>query len=149
MKSPNLKPMVGLRRSVCGLACALLCGLAIPVTAAISHGPAAKTKSEAEQQQQSLFEQAILSHQEKLRVGQERHERQQSEREKILAGMNSEFQSRVQNVQIRPASAAPTATVQNVAARSFRPLLAVVLVSVVVGCFAFILRQRQRERATA
>jgi hypothetical protein len=146
MKSPNLKTIVVLRRSVCGLASVLLCGLAAPATAAISHGPTPNSKTEAEQQKQSLYEQAVLSNQEKLRVGQERHERLMAERTKILAGMNSEYQSRLQAVQIRPPSAAPAATVQNVAASSFRPLLAVALVSVTVGCFAFILRQRQRER---
>ena len=86
-----------------GFTLLLMVALAFRSGAAISEGPPPQNAVEEQQQRKLLFDQAILSNQEKLRVGRERYDRQQLERAKIIQGMAAELQARQQAVALQPA----------------------------------------------
>ena len=90
-----------------------------------------------------LFEQGVLSQNEKLRVGKERNERLMAERTSILRGMSSELKARQQTVQIQSATAAQTNVHATLSGLS-QPVILLSLVSVAVICFVVVIRRLKR-----
>ena len=90
-----------------------------------------------------LFEQGVLSQDEKLRVGKERNDRLMAERASILRGMSSELKARQQTVQIQSATAAQT-NVHATLSGLFQPVILLSLVSVAVICFVVVIRRLKR-----
>ena len=120
---------------------ALLC-LAFHARASISVGPKPQNAAEAEQRRKLLFDQAILSNQEKIRVGQERYAQQQAYRAGVARDMAAQLEARKQIVTIQAATAVPPSLAAQ-AAGWFKPTLMVTLLAVVFFCGRYLYRQRQ------
>jgi hypothetical protein len=125
----------------------LLLLLCLRGMAAISEGPKPENPVAAQQREKLLFDQAILSNQEKLRVGQERYEQRQAERARVVQAMTAQLQSRQQVVALQPASAAPILALEP--GQWLRPLLTFFLVMVVLVSARFLYLSRKREQAAA
>ena len=113
--------------------------------AAIAHGPEPKNAVEKQQQNKLAFDQAILSGQEKLRVGQERFERQEKARAQVVQGMMANLQARQKTVALQPASPAGDHSLHP--KTWLKPALTAGLVVVVLVCFRFLHTSRKRELA--
>ena len=128
----------------------LLLALLLPLRglAAISQGPEPQNAVEAQQRQKLLFDQAILSNQEKLRVGRERYEQRLAERASLMQAMTAQLQARQQIVTIQPAAAAQPLAIFD-PSQWLKPALTVSLLLVVFICFRYLHLSRKREQAAA
>lgn len=117
------------------------------VEAAISEGPKPQNEVEAQQRQKLLFDQAILSGQEKMRVAQERYDARQANRVKMLAVMAAQLQARQQTVTIQPATATPSLVIAP--EQWLKPVLTALLLLVVFICARYLHTSRKREQAAA
>ena len=113
--------------------------------AAISHGPESKNAFEEQQQRKLLFDQAILSNQEKMRVAQERFARQEKSRAQIVQAMTANLQARQRAVALQPASVAGGHPLEP--AKWLKPALTAGLVALILVCLRFLHTSRKRELA--
>lgn len=132
------------------LSCAILLlalVFSLRVEAAISEGPKPQNAVEEQQRRKLLFDQAILSNQEKLRVGQERGEQRQAYRAKMLEVMTAQLQARQQTVNIQPTTATPSLVIEP--GQWLKPILTALLLLVVFICARYLHQSRKREQAAA
>lgn len=115
--------------------------------AAISEGPKPKNAVEEQQRQKLLFDQAILSNQEKLRVGQERYDARQVHRAKVLQTMTAQLEARQQAIAIQPVATAPVLIFEP--SHWLKPLLTLLLLLVIFICARYLHLSRKREQAAA
>ena len=127
----------------------LLIGLAAPFAGrgAISQGPVTTNEVELQQRQKMLFDQAVLSGQDQLRVGRERYARHQLERSKMIQSLAAQLDARKQLVELQPNSAPAEVAVEEQPTRWLRPTLAMLLLGVIFFCLAFLKRQRDQAAA--
>ncbi len=144
-RSPLPRIFTFSRIGVSVLAMALF--VSVHAMAAISQGPTPENAVEEQQRRKLLFDQAILSGQEKLRVGQERYDARQAYRAKLLDTMNAQVQARQQVISIQPASTAPIVLFEP--SHWLKPMLTGLLLLVIFICVRYLHLSRKREQAAA
>ena len=130
------------RAAVAGLIVGLL--LTRSASAAISDGPVLTNAYALRQHQKLLFDQAVASNQDRLRVGQERYDRKQMDRAKMLQAMTAQLQARRQTVSLQPTM--PAGGLAVMLAGWQKPVFATLLVAIIFSCLAFIFRQRVSDK---
>ena len=130
-----------------GLVGLILLMTSLPGVSAISEGPKLQNAVEEQQRRELLFDQAILSGQEKLRVGQQRYEQSQAVHAKMLLGMTAQLQARQQAIGLPSETTARSSAIDP--SQWWKPVATVLLVVVVFICSRFLYISRKREQAAA
>jgi hypothetical protein len=115
--------------------------------AAISEGPKPQNAVEDQQRRKLLFDQAILSDQEKLRVGQARYEQRQANRAAMLQAITAQSQARQAVIGLQAASTERLPVLQP--RQWVKPGLTLLLLLVVFLCVRYLYQSRKREQAAA
>ncbi len=111
--------------------------------ASISEGPNPKNAVEERQRQKLLFDQAVESNQDKLRVGKERYDRKVAERAQMLQVMSAQLEARKAVVVLQPPPTTPK--LADVVSGTQKPILTLILLTIMCLCIRHVYQQYRRE----
>ena len=122
-------------------------GVSFRSHASLSYGPATTNAVDAQLRQKMLFDQAVLSQQEKLRVARERYARQQADRAQVISVMNAQVAARQQVVTIPAQQDVVGSSVAGTGGWIQSAFLALlVVISAICAAYIFFSRKQVRER---